>query len=336
MSLRNKAQETVKAIEEVQRSLSTVRPEDEICLISFGDVHLSQDPPSFRCVEEDWLGVQAGYLKQVKDIAKKYGVPIVCTGDIFDNGWKERKCPPALINFAIKHMPKCYAVAGNHDLPHHRIDQIERSGYWTLVEAGVIHHLNNNIPEQMIKNRWVTLYGTSYGESLFTATPEQVKSSDKGVIHVAVIHAYCWNVGHSFPGVSDDDHVAEWGIAIRPLNAAVFGDNHSGFVWKNICNGGTLMRRRSDEINYRPFVGLLTRKGEWRQHYLDTSKDKTLNPEGLPTVIVADRNFTEFLEELESLGDSALDFEEAVKQAMDRFKLPATVRQIVLRCMGGK
>ena len=44
----------------------------------------------------------------------------------------------ALISFAIRELPSCYAIPGQHDLPNHSYTDIQRSAYWVLVEAGII------------------------------------------------------------------------------------------------------------------------------------------------------------------------------------------------------
>lgn len=235
-----------------------------------------------------------------------------------------------------------YSVAGNHDLPHHRIDQIERSAYWTLVQAGRIHHLERGRWWPLTRGkgkdeRTVWLHGFSWGEPVVI----QGDMTRGPGTHVAVCHAYCWLEGHAFPGVKEEDHVDAYAMLLDGC-PAVFGDNHKGFIHKNILNGGTFMRRRSDEADYRPFVGLLTDKGEWRRHYLDISQDKTIGKADKVVVEVDGQRYVEFLEMLESLGDTALDFEAAVKEAMTKFeamtnfKVAGAVRDIVLRCMGAR
>src|SRR5574340_1610341 len=69
------------------------------------DIHLSHRPPLARACEDDWYGVQAGYLQQVftlaGDVGKPRGmrgVPIVIAGDIFD----KPQPPVELVNFALR------------------------------------------------------------------------------------------------------------------------------------------------------------------------------------------------------------------------------------------
>ena len=90
------------------------------------DIHLCHTRPTSRSAEPDWYEAMARRLHQVDEIASYQQVPVLCAGDVFDR-WNS---PPELINFAIKNMPPMWAVPGQHDLPHHRLDEVHRSGLW--------------------------------------------------------------------------------------------------------------------------------------------------------------------------------------------------------------
>ena len=99
-----------------------------------------------------------------------------------------------------------------------------------------------------------------------------------------------------------------------------------------IFNCGTLMRRKSDEIDYKPQVGLLLKSGEVIPHYLDISQDKYLETieEGETK---SELDMTSFMEELEKLGNTALDFKEAMKQFFHTGKTSDEAKQIILKAM---
>jgi hypothetical protein len=110
------------------------------------DIHLSLKQPP--CRADDWLSVQKGYLVQLKSLAcaakelwlgnrntTGRPIPILCAGDIFDK-WNS---PPELIRFALEHLPDgMICVPGQHDLPNHSFEEIHRSAYGVLREAGKI------------------------------------------------------------------------------------------------------------------------------------------------------------------------------------------------------
>jgi DNA repair exonuclease SbcCD nuclease subunit len=109
-----------------------------VIAILCSDIHLSERAPIARAVGQDWFTVQKRYLDQLRELKEKHNAILIVAGDVFDY-WKSS---PELINFAIVHMPECYAVPGQHDLPNHNYNDLHKSAYWTLVEAKIIKHLD--------------------------------------------------------------------------------------------------------------------------------------------------------------------------------------------------
>lgn len=277
----------------------------------------------------------AGYLKQIRNLANLYACPVVCAGDLFDDGWRTHRIPPELINFAITHLPELYAVPGQHDLPHHNYTDIKKSAYWTLVEAGKVVNLS---PKEPLIGAWdqpVCLWGFPWG---FHPTPCPRKKEDK-LTHVAVIHSYVWKDGHSHPGAPEDKHVDAYMPALEGYHAAAFGDNHKGFLYGGrILNCGTLMRRRSDERNYKPHVGLLRADRTISLHYLECGEDKFADldekvEQNSEECVI---NITEFVEELEALGDRGMEFGEVVLRTIKNDKVRDGVRKVVIKALEGK
>lgn len=262
------------------------------------DLHLTLQIPACRA-DKDWMAVQAGYLKQLKDIADR--LPIICAGDIFDR-WN---APPELINFALQRLPDgMLCVPGQHDLPNHRIDLMHRSGYGVLVEAEKIVDLN--IPYQ---HKDFFAYGAGWEQPI----PKPLYAKER--IAIAVVHRYCWIDGKSYPGAPDTTQLGAYKKELKGYDAAVFGDNHLGFLTNSgdcaVINCGGFIRRKSDEIDYQPSVGVLFSDGTIKRKKLDISGDKfqTIEP-GRREVPV---NMKEFIDQLEGLGEHGLNFKEAVE-----------------------
>ncbi len=106
--------------------------------IAVADLHLSLNPPLARAAEPNWLDAMSRPLKELRELAEKLNVPILCSGDVLDR-WNSSA---ELINFAIEHLPWMHAIPGQHDLPLHSLVDIHKSAYWTLVKAGNIWHIN--------------------------------------------------------------------------------------------------------------------------------------------------------------------------------------------------
>lgn len=308
--------------------MSTMRK--KVVAIACSDIHLSLKPPVARAEEEDWMKVQERVLDQVAELSEEYIAPILCAGDVFDR-WNS---PPELINWAIDKMPYIHAIPGQHDLPLHNLDLINKSAYSTMTKFEDslfmgIHDLTPGMPWTIGD---VYVQGFPWGYPL--TPPEQ--SSNK--ISIALIHRYIWTDGCSYPNAPKE---ARWKIQKKNLkgwDVVVFGDNHKGFLIDHgpkptVFNCGSLMRRKSDEANYHPQVGLIYDDGSVEPHYLDCSND--LITKAVPVREYKDNmELKDFLDELSKLQDSQLDFEEAMKQVLEENKPSPAVRKLILEAMG--
>lgn len=278
-----------------------MRSDDKPVAVLCADIHLSMNPPVARRSEPDWFQAMGRTLKQLKDLADLLDVPIICAGDVFDR-WNS---PPELVNFALRNLPKMYAVPGQHDLPLHRMDLIHKSAFDTLVLAKVIKVLR---PEGT-QFRGFHAHGFGWGDVL--KSPEQMGEG----ISLAVVHAFIWTEDYGYPGVSDDSNLRQFKKKLRGYTAAVFGDNHKGFQAGSILNCGTFFRRKSDEIDYHPSIGVLYESGKIERNELDISGEymECVTSE----TSCQDGDFKGFLDELSRLTSDPLSFVDVMERAMN-------------------
>lgn len=318
--------------------------EVEVLAIFLADIHLSLKAPLWRSAEPDWLEAQFRPLEEVRALQDKYKCPVICAGDIFDrnkkiaDGWN---APAELINYAINYLPdNMYAIPGQHDLPNHQYDDIHRSAYQTLVKAGKICDMKPDGVTRIGEHLVLCAYPPGYGICPVNRCEDD---RDKGDIWIAVVHDYVWIQGHSYPKAPQEkelkkDYKYNDALCGNHLgyNVIVYGDNHKGFGYSigatQIFNCGTLTRRKSDEIDYKPQVGLLLENGNVAQYYLDTSEDKYLDTIE-PAEEKPDLDMSDFFDELEKLGKTALDFRDAMKQFLHNGKTSLQAKQIILKAM---
>jgi DNA repair exonuclease SbcCD nuclease subunit len=319
--------------------MPTVRGKSEVLAILLADIHLSLKPPIWRSSEPDWLEAQARPLDEVKLLQQKYNCPVICAGDIFDK-WNSS---PELINFALANLPdSMYAIPGQHDLPSHQLEDIKRSAFWTLVEAGKINILRdtsslgkNNIIRDDIP---IIVYAVPFGGDF-----EPASKSEKNRLNVVIVHDYAWINGCSYPNAPREKQLGRKTASFRNkkwfgYDVVVYGDNHKGFLTQigetQIFNCGTLMRRKSDEIDYIPQVGLLLDTGVVIPYFLDISKDEYIaeaKERVEPSLEMGD-----FFDELEKLGKTALDFKESMEEFFRGGGMSAEANQIILDAMMNK
>lgn len=301
---------------------------DDVIALLVADLHLSLAPPVARSAEPDWLKAQARPLRQVRALAREHGhLPVIAAGDIFD-----RWSPPAeIINWAMDNLPDMYAVPGQHDLPMHSYDDIQKSAYWTLVKQGTIVDLEK---ENFVELEDVCLFGFPWGSAIRSI--EDDVPGDK--LRLAVIHAYAWIQGKQYPGASIQSNLSQYRIPLEKYSAAVFGDNHQGFTSKcgncQVINCGCLIPRKSDERQLKPSVGLLHRDGSITQSMLDCSDDLWLDAVESDNMIEENEELNAFLKELGSVDSNRMDYRTSILRYLDDCPVENGVRKMVLEILG--
>lgn len=342
MSSKEDRYSTRKRVErEAGEPVPPVRIEPDYIAVLCSDLHFSLRPPVARSVEPNWLATMAGYCGQLGGLAAGHSntpgnpLPVICAGDVFDR-WN---APAELINFALTYLPRMYAIPGQHDLPHHSYEDIRKSAYWTLVEAGKIVNLE---PGKPVGVGPMQLWGFPWGTPV-EPCPETAHLG----IDVAVVHSYIWTAETGYEEASKESRLGNWLERLEGFDVAVFGDNHKGFMKTMnlkthlkrsmaLLNCGGFMRRKSDERDYQPTVGLLRSNGSITRYKLDVSGDKFLDTEDIPKSLRDNGIGMEtFIEELSALGDAAIDFSEAVHRLLEREKVSPAVKKIVLASLEG-
>jgi len=299
-----------------------------VIAILCSDLHLSHKAPIARSAEPDWYEAMRRPLQELRRLERLYGVPVICAGDIFDR-WNS---PAELINFAMDNLPEhFYAIPGQHDLPFHSLEDIEKSAYWTLVAAGRI----TNLPAVSIlsKEPKLQIYAFPWGTEV--KPREEIVTKHVHGVPLAVVHSYIWTSGNNYPGASKESRIGRWLKKLKGYSAAAFGDNHRGFHrmgdegYSHVFNCGTFIRRKVDEMKYDPQVGLLTSNGEIIPYYLQTHEDVFIDIASALGLMEKAFDFEDFLNELGSLGDKALNFFEAVESFCKANKIDKQVVKII-------
>lgn len=308
--------------------MSSLPEADEVVAVLCSDLHLDDKPPIFRSAEKNWLGVQEGYLEQLRFLAKSLNnAPIFCAGDIF-NKWNPS---PVLINFAIDFLPPMYAVPGQHDLRLHSLEDIQQTAYWTLCKSGIITNLKPGLPEKVGK---VIAHGFPWGIDVW---PCKEPPHTFGV-HLAVVHQYVWTKNSGYHDAPEKARLVAFRQKLKGYDACVTGDNHTGFISHKegectVFNHGTFIIRNSNFRTYEPKVGLLHLSGKVSLHKLDTSNDKYLEDSKLLDAKEGP-SLGDFLEGLTGLGDSVVDFAQALRIYMDTKNVSGSARKVIEEALG--
>lgn len=309
---------------------------------SAADLHLSIRPPVFRSCEIDWLGVQRGYLRQLRRCCAqqrswgKQSVPCLLCGDIFHKA----KEPHEVVNLAIRELPeRCYGIAGNHDLPDHRLEAMHRSAYGVLKESGRLIDLEPGKPiivEEDI-HAPIRLHGFPCGHPL-----EPLQETNDFFIEIAVVHDFIYTASTGYVGAAEEKRLKAYKSKMAGYDICLFGDNHSGFHFIppedsgyrcQVFNHGTFMIRRSDERDYEPMIGLIYSDGSVEPYYLDVSQDNYLDEDDDAIKSLEDLDSDGLVDELLALGEQALDFAAYLRRLAERSGVPRRVKDLILSAL---
>lgn len=300
----------------------------KVLAIFVSDLHLSHTPPIWRSCESDWYAVQERALQELRKIKNANSCPIICAGDVFDY-WKSA---PELINFAIEHLPKMYAIPGQHDLPNHNLKEMHKSAYWTLVKAGSIIPIKKSVS----LTSGMMLHGFAFGRKI-----KRVKAPERNwdCKHIALIHQYNWVPKASYgPQAPDRGKVTRNRKEFKGYDIIVCGDNHIPFekmIGKTLFwNCGGFMRRRSDEIRHRPRIGLLMEDGTMKSRKLKSYRSDEYISVDPKSAKQADMDLEELSKELLKLNDARFDFQVAVNHYMQKYNVTRGVMEIIMKSLG--
>ncbi len=300
----------------------------KVIAVLCSDIHLCHTCPPARSAEPNWYDAMGRVLDQLQSIAHEHQVPILCAGDVFDK-WNSL---PELINFAIGRLPEMIAIPGQHDLPHHALEEIERSAFWTLVAAEVVR---TNCEAGIISNYGMNISLFPWGIDI---APQNKDSNHSKKINVALRHKFVWKRGKGYPGALEES-LASNIPNLDNYDVAVFGDNHQAFdcAYKPqsktvVVNPGCLIPRKQDERYFKPTVYLLMDDGSVELHHLDTSEDKWTDDDVFDAEVEL-AGMECFLSELRNLDADSLDFEQAVKQYCDTYEISEQTKSLLFDSM---
>lgn len=270
---------------------------------------------------------------ELRYLQSLHRAPIFIAGDLFQNYSNS----PWLVNNVLVWLEglDIYAIPGNHDLPHHSIANIQRSSYWTLVEAGAIKNLTVGGCQEIGNVRiWP-----------FPSGVEVIKPSPCNdlCLNVALIHDFIWTEKTGRKDAPEEKRFGKYLPKLKGYHAAFFGDNHQHFVLRPegkciVFNCGTLLRRHSNERELKPVAGLLHENGEVSKHFLSTTLDKFVEGAELSSEFesIFEIDLSEYAESLSYLSQEKYVFASVVRWFLQNNEVPKRMKEILLRAIAKK
>ncbi len=205
-----------------------------------GDIHLREDVPI--CRTDNYWEAQWRKVRWLSALQEEMGCPILDSGDLY-NKWKPS---PYLLAQTIGCMPKrFYTVAGNHDLPQHNMELLDKSGINVLSAAKIIALHTERIFREKLK----------IDPAYYGSFPNEEKLNDVLIWHVMTFQGR----RPPWPGCTDSN--ATKLLKKYPNYKLILtGHNHKPFVeeykGRLLVNPGSMMRMSADQAEHKPRVYL--------------------------------------------------------------------------------
>jgi len=279
-------------------------------LILTGDWHIREDQPVCRI--DNYWETQKDKLLWLSDLQKQYNCPIIHSGDLL-NHWK---ASPFLLSFMLQYLPAdINIVYGNHDLPQHSLQQIDKSGMRTLELAGRI--------KIMKECHWGTM--PSKG-SLYLS---------KGERKVLVWHTMTYTGNTPWPGCTDLS-AREMLEKYPEFDLIVTGHNHKPFIeeldGRILVNPGSLFRQSAAET-HTPGVVLYYAEENRVERVEYTYSKNAISREHIKGKKNTESRYEAFIKQLKQEGDFELSFKKNLERYFAQNKVSKAVQDIIYQKM---
>ncbi|MDA3835008.1 MAG: metallophosphoesterase family protein [Spirochaetales bacterium] len=286
------------------------------------DIHRQEQIPV--CRTDDFFSEQERKLMWLDDLQQKYGCPVLDSGDLFSH-WKPS---PWLITSTLMYLPdEFYTVPGNHDLPGHNINLLNKSGLAVLEAAGRV----TIALEPIVKGNFV-IHPFPYGSELKPLTKKS-----NGVLDVAICHAMVYQGKEPWPGCTDPDS-SRFLRKMKGYDLVLTGHNHKPFTedlsGRLLVNPGSLMRRTADQWDHRPRVYLWYPDNTIEAVFVPIAEG-VISREHLEKKVAKDERMASYVQKLsETEYELSSKFEENLEKIYQQNKIRQSVKDLINTAMG--
>jgi DNA repair exonuclease SbcCD nuclease subunit len=282
-------------------------------------------------LDDDWLETQRTALAHVAEYAKNFEADVVAVGDIFHSTNETTNEVIGLVQeFALtlkeKNL-KLFILAGNHDLPQHNIENINRSAFNILLNSKNIFHLN-----QLKINDGKFEYDTS------TISAADFGADENTDAEFVFKHVLCFPENERIPPSDKIVKPSELFMQFKNAKYIFVGDYHRQFVFnkgktKKLLNPGCLLRQAADMIDYEPSV--LFFDFETGAHTVCPIPDdeKLVTDEYLEREERRNSRIEAFIERIKENKQVTFDFIENVLNFMKSNEIKEEIKDVILELL---
>ncbi|MDD5355032.1 MAG: metallophosphoesterase [Candidatus Omnitrophica bacterium] len=213
------------------------------------DWHIRNDIP--ECRTDDFIQAQQKKIIFIFNLCQKYECPLLIAGDLGHKSVWPDELKIKFIQLKNNADIDIYSIVGQHDIPNHRIEEINKSTYGVLKEDKTIIDLSKS--ESIFKLSDFSISSFPYGIEM------KAYRKREGQKLIAMTHQLVIKNIKDWP-----DQKAQTGYNLLKkypcYDLILSGDNHKTFTCEYegriLVNPGSITRQRSDQIDHKPCVFL--------------------------------------------------------------------------------
>lgn len=264
-------------------------------MIITADWHIRNTRPRCR-IDEDWIKTQQKALNQIAEICENKNAPLMVVGDIFNsNSDTSFECINMVQKLADR-IGGIYILAGNHDLPYHSSENINKSAIGVLLQSENIYKIED--------------YSDEFSAPNFD---EERNSMPYMFIHTLTIPS---KDKQDFIECETPESLLEKYSTAKWIFT---GDYHRNFVYEKdgryVINPGCLIRQVSDMKDYQCGVYLVDTEIEQIEFIPIIDNEELVNDEYIIRENEREERIESFVNKLKDVESVSLDFIDNVEKA---------------------
>jgi predicted phosphodiesterase len=290
-----------------------------------GDIHLRDDQPV--CRTDEYFAAQHRKIKWLRELQEKHDCPVFDAGDLFSRS----KPSHFLLQWAIQELPeRFHTIPGNHDLPSHNLELLDKSGLGVLRAAGAATvHL-----EPWHEAGVADVYPFPWGMEPVPA-PRRRSSECR----IAICHIMTYQGDSPWPGCQDPDALSLL-KRLTGYDLVLTGHNHKPFVVEHerrlLVNPGSLMRSTSDQADHKPRVYLWYADDNHVEPVFVPIEEGVVSREHIEVVENRDERIDAFVSRLSGDWEVSLSFERNLEEFFGKNRVRQGVKDLVWESVRGE
>lgn len=285
-------------------------------LIITADWHIRATRPRCR-VDNDWIETQRKALNQIVKISKEKKAPVMVVGDLFhSNSDVSFECIQMVQKMADE-LGELYILAGNHDLPYHSSENLDKSAIGVLLNSNNVHLIKDYLTKWNLEQEY------PYIISAGNFDEEDDERAEIVFKHVLTI------LKDDKPDFVDCE-TPETLLEEFPNAEWIFtGDYHHNFHYekngRHVVNSGCLLRQASDFKDYQCGVYFVDMDKNIVEFVPIIDKEQFVDDTYILKQNEREERIERFVDKLNDTKNVSLDFVDNVKKAILQNKLDSDI-----------